>query len=313
LQEFYNICLKKQSGENYTWEDIYLLFKNKYNFKSGDHCRGTWKRYRKKNGILGVDKLTKVLVISDLHIPDHKENMILDTIKNNRNVDLIIINGDILDCKSVSSFYDEDISILDFEMIKAHELLAKIRSKTKAKIILVKGNHEERINRYYAKNAKILGTSVIETEILYKLSTGFTIKNKDKKKRTIYEPIINIEYSEGRSYIIGDLLINHPSTFKKDYMKTAYVMYNEMLKNKYPNVNVFIVSHTHQIGQIIVDNGKYLIESGCMCNIMSYADKEDKPYRFQQHGYIYLEMKNNKVNVNSIKINYLGHDSIVLN
>ena len=155
-----------------------------------------------------------------------------------------------------------------------------------------------------------MGTSVVETEILYKLATGFTIKNKKEKIRITYEPIDNIEYCEGRTYVIGDLLINHPSTFRKDYMKTVFIMYNEKFKNKYPNVKVFICAHTHQIGQIFVDNGTVLIESGCVCNPMSYADKDDKPYKFQQYGYIYLEMKDNKVNIDSIKIKYLGHDSI---
>lgn len=45
-----------------------------------------------------------------------------------------------------------------------------------------------------------------------------------------YDPISNIEYCGGRTYIIGDLLVNHPSSYKKDYMKTVWTIYNEKLK-----------------------------------------------------------------------------------
>jgi len=121
-----------------------------------------------------------------------------------------------------------------------------------------------------------------------------------------YDPISNIEYCGGRTYIIGDLLVNHPSSYKKDYMKTVWTIYNEKLKNKYPDVNVVVIGHSHQLGKVFVENGKVLIESGCMCNHLCYNDEDDRPQKLQQLGYVYLEMKDNKVDIDSIKLNYLG-------
>ena len=136
-------------------------------------------------------------------------------------------------------------------------------------------------------------------------------KYKNKKQRIEYEPIENVEYCNGRTYIIGDLLVNHPSFYRKDYMKTVWMMYNEKFKDKYPNIDTIIIGHTHQLGMMFVQNGKTLIESGCLCNPMSYTDKDDKPFKMQSYGYVYLEMKNNKVNLDTIELKYLGYDEIV--
>jgi len=305
----FDICDKKHKKLiTESWEDL----AKRFDFSSGENLRSWFKRQRKKMGLLkSNNKNEKILIISDLHIPDHKEKLVLDIIKDNSSVDKIIMLGDILDCTAVSSWYNEDISILDYELIKAHELLCSIRKITKAKIILVKGNHEERVNTYYSKNAKIMGSAVVETEILYKLANGFSIKYKNKNQRIEYQPIKDIEYCNGRTYIIGDLLVNHPSFYRKDYMKTVCVMYNEKFKDKYPNVNVIIMGHTHQLGLVFAQNGKVLIESGCLCNPMSYTDKDDKPFKMQSYGYVYLEIDDKKVDINSIKLKYLGYDEIL--
>jgi predicted phosphodiesterase len=278
----------------------------------GNDVRIMVQNYERRNGLLKGKYETgrdRILIISDLHIPDHKEGMILDIIKQNSKVNLIIMNGDILDCNAVSSWYDEHISILDYEMKIAHDLLTKIRSITNAKIVLVKGNHEQRVNKFYAANAKAMGTAVVETEILYKLANGFIIKDrKHPKIRTTYDAIPDVEYCDARSFLYGDLLCNHPSMFRKDNMKTVKVMWEEKLKNKYPEANVVVIGHTHQLGLIHYEDGRVLIEGGCTCEPAKYADQDDKPYKIQQYEYIYLEMKNKQVDINSIKMQYLGCD-----
>lgn len=279
----------------------------------GEDVRLMVRDFQKRNGLLKGKYEAgreRVLVFSDLHIPDHKEEMILDIVRENAKVNMIILAGDILDCKAVSAWFDEHISILDYEMIQAHKLLTKIREITQAKIILVKGNHEQRVNVHYAKNAKAMGTSVVETEILYKLAKGFTIKDKENPKiRTEYLAIDDVEYCEARSFMYGDLLCNHPSMFRKQNMATVKLMWEEKLKNKYPKAKVIICGHTHQLGLVYYEDGRVLIESGCTCLPASYADQDDRPYKMQQYGYIYLEMMNKEVDIQSIKVKFLGHDT----
>ena len=145
--------LKKINNEiNLSWKKIGELFN-----LEGEQARQIVKSYRYQNkevkGKYEKGKL-KFLILSDLHVPDHDEETILKVITENKYVDVIILNGDIIDCKAVSSFNDQDISILDSELLQAYWLLKKIRAITSAKIILVKGNHEQRVNREYAKKAK---------------------------------------------------------------------------------------------------------------------------------------------------------------
>jgi predicted phosphodiesterase len=293
---------------------IAVAVKDHFNKEYSSHfLRHKYYGMRDKDRIdeLSSSNKEKILILSDLHIPEHKEEMILDIVKNNSKVDTIILAGDILDCKSVSSWYDEEITILDYEMIMAHQLLSKIRNITNAKIVLLKGNHEQRVNTYYAKNAKVMGSAVVETEILYKLANGFTIKRDKLHKREEYAKIKDVVYCDGRTYTYGDLLVNHPSVYRKDYLKTVSIMYESVFKVKYPESNVLIIGHTHQLGMSFIEDGKVIIENGCTCNPMSYSDKDDRPFKLQQYGYTYLEMENGKVDINSIRLNYLGHDKII--
>lgn len=303
--------LKRAGALNKTWDEIGKPFNT-----SGEVARQIVKLYCKDNGLLKgkyESGRERILIMNDLHIPDHQEEKILETVKKHKDVNMIILVGDILDCKAVSAWFDEEISILDYEMQIAHQLLLKIRSITKAKIILVKGNHEERVNSHYAKNAKAMGTSVVETEILYKLARGFEIKRKGKKTRTVFEPIDDVHYCEGRSYMYGDLLVNHPSAFSRDYMKTVNNMWTGKLKLKYPTAKVILIGHTHQLGMVFAEDGRVLIENGCMCHPAGYADKDDRPYKLQQYGYTYLEMKDSKVDIESIKVQTLGFDTLEQN
>lgn len=262
----------------------------------------------KKTVLMETSTRKKILIFSDCHVPDHKRDLILNIIKQHGNVDMIIIAGDMIDCKAVSAWHDEHITILDYEMQEAYKLLKEIRALTKAKIMLVKGNHEARVNTEYAKNAKRMG-SLAETEILYKLAYGFTIKTK-QDVRLEYEAIENVDYCDARTFCIGDLLVNHPSTFRKDYLKTVSIMYSERFKQKYPNAKVFIIGHTHQLGMCFAEDGKVLMESGCTCEPASYAEKDDKPFKIQQYGAITLEMENDQVDINSIKLHYYGYDTL---
>jgi predicted phosphodiesterase len=310
--------LKRDGKLSITWEELGQQFG-----MDGEAARQVVKHYCKRNGLLkgkfenGKDR---ILIISDLHVPDHQEEMILDIIRRHKDVSMIILAGDILDCHAVSAWMNEEMTILDHEMITAHDLLMKIRAITKAKMVLVKGNHEQRVNAHYAKNAKSMGTAVVETEVLYKLANGFEIKlheggtgKKKVTKRVKYEAIEDVEYADARTYIYGDLLVNHPSIFSKDHMKTVARMWTEKLKNKYPHVKVVAIGHTHQLGMVHHEDGRVLIETGCTCFPASYADQDDRPFKLQQYGYVYLEMKNLEVDIDSIKVKHLGHDNLETN
>lgn len=305
LDKLIELGIKKINNEIKTpWNDIGVLFG-----MSGEDARQYVKVHRMKTGIL-KGKYEKgrerILIMSDMHVPDQDEERILEAIEEHKNVNMLILAGDILDCKAVSSFYDEQISILDKELLDGYWLLKKMREITKAKIVLVKGNHEHRVNRNYAANAKSLGTALVETEILYKLANGFDIKFGETGERIHYEPIEDVFYCGARSFVHGDLLVNHPSTFSKIPMRTITNMYEGKFKYKYPKAKVIVIGHTHQAGIVHRDDGTVLIEDGCTCFNMSYAEQDDRPMGATQFGYVYLEMKDKIVDRSTIKLTCLG-------
>ena len=299
--------LKLEGKLDKSWPELDKQLGNK-----PDGTRQMTKNYRRKTGILQGKYQSgreRILVISDLHIPEHQEELILDIIRANKDVHKIFLNGDIIDCKAVSAWHDSEITILDHELITAHRLLVKIREITNAHIMLIKGNHEQRVNTHYARNAKALGSAVVETEILYKLMTGFTIKYEKSRQRIKYEAIENVFYADARSYLYGDLLLNHPSTFSKNYMQTSQRIWEGKLKDKYPMARVVVVGHSHQLGMAFIEDDVLLMECGCTCEPARYADNDDRPYRVQQYGYVYLEMQNEVVDKETIKLVNLGNDN----
>lgn len=301
------LCEKKKNGKiNLSWNEIGDIYGC-----TGEQVRCWYNHARYKKGeIKGLYEPGKesILIMSDLHVPEHDEKKILETCEKHKNVSMLILGGDIIDCAGVSAWTSEGITLLDHELIEAHKLMKKIKSimNPNCRIVLVKGNHEQRVNRMFASNAKQLGSAVVETEILYKLANGFTVHNRNENVRIQYPAFENVFYCEERTFIYGDLLVNHPNSFSKIPLNVAKNMYENTFKNKYPQCRVFLMGHTHQFGMCFRDDGIVLGETGCMAFKQRYADDDTRPYGEAQNGYFTLEMVNKKVDINSIKAWSLG-------
>jgi predicted phosphodiesterase len=124
-------------------------------------------------GSLKIDGPAKALLLSDIHVPYHDERAIEVASTRGAGADLIILNGDMLDCYEVSSF-QPDPRKCDFAgaLSTAREFLAWLRGKfPKARIIYKEGNHEERMERYFTVRAPaVLGCEEFELKNLLKLA-----------------------------------------------------------------------------------------------------------------------------------------------
>lgn len=91
----------------------------------------------------------KFLVMNDIHLPYQRDD-VLDEIRKHKNIDYLILAGDIIDCESCSSFDVMDRPTVDQEIVIAHQFIKKINTiinPEKTKIICIRGNHEERYTR----------------------------------------------------------------------------------------------------------------------------------------------------------------------
>lgn len=107
------------------------------------------------NGYNGV--ATTILSISDLHVPFQLSYEVLEKYRNN--MDILQINGDVVDCQALSKFSKQyRISPME-EMIQGRQyLIDLIKYINPKKVVCNYGNHDIRFANYFAKN--------IDTDIL---------------------------------------------------------------------------------------------------------------------------------------------------
>ena len=126
----------------------------------------------------------KFIVMSDIHFPYQDDKAIKAVYKflEQHPVDTIILNGDILDFYDVSSF-DKDperINSLQKEINLAQKFFKKLRELSpNSRIVFVKGNHCERIQRYLKKHPELYSLDALKLPNLLGLDK-FNIEYKDK-------------------------------------------------------------------------------------------------------------------------------------
>lgn len=124
----------------------------------------------------------RILVMADLHIPDHCEQTIEHALRYGlkKNVDCIVLGGDILDWYSMSAFE---------KLASGHDLqdeldcgAAFLRSLRKVfpeqKLIWMDGNHEYRVERHKMKNVAIANLDAMRVKELMFLK-DFNVEHYD--------------------------------------------------------------------------------------------------------------------------------------
>lgn len=131
----------------------------------------------------------KILLLNDVHIPYHDRNAVLSALSYGReqNVDLIYLNGDIVDFYAVSRWSkNPDKQLLKKEVQMSHNFFAGLRKMfPKARIVFKSGNHENRFERYIIDVAPALfGMEGFDIPSILKLN-DYGIDYVDDKTITI--------------------------------------------------------------------------------------------------------------------------------
>lgn len=225
-----------------------------------------------------VGVATTILSLSDLHVPFHKPMMLLSDYSGS--IDILQLNGDILDMMSISKFPKAyRISPID-EMIVARQYLIDLIIFLKPKKVIANyGNHELRLGNYLNKNLdNELKDLMPETALDYIFLDGFFYYDKKMKTKTYYEPLINvfddieIEYT-GKWYSqIGKTIFCHPKAFSSAPLRTAEKAV-AWFRNEGFNFDSLVMAHTHRVGSYSIGNTS-IYEQGAFCETekMEYAD-----------------------------------------
>lgn len=225
------------------------------------------------------------VVFSDLHIPfqDHKLcETALEFVRYYR-PGAIHLLGDVVDFYACSKFAKDPLrkETLQDELDEAREFLFDLRKAVgkDCEIIYSQGNHERRLERYLATNARELASlRCLRMEELLDFE-----RNRIKYRQQI-EP-----------YKRGHLWLLHGEVVRKHAGVTARAHYEKIGGS-------VLVGHSHRLGKFYRTDGDQIsykgVENGCMCSLepeyMTFPD-------WQQGWSIIWRYNRNYVTVDTIE------------
>jgi len=286
------LCLAKLNKEiDLDWAEIAVLIGEDV---SADHLRKTAYGLKEYFDYVhnGVGVANRILSISDTHVP---YQLPLTTFKDYIGiVDTLQLNGDILDCQSISKFPKTyRVSMIE-EMVQARQYIIDLIEYIKPKKVVINyGNHELRFQTYLARN---LDGDILElmpqTALDLICTDGFNHYDKKNKCKTWYEPLVKvfddveIIYTENWHCQIGDTIFCHPSAFSSGIMKTAE---KAMLwfRNEGYDFKTLVMSHTHRLGEYAVGN-TVMYEQGTCSDVAKQHYCDGKLVNSQKEGFLYL-------------------------
>ena len=251
------------------------------------------------------DGIEKILVLSDLHVPYNRDDLLDIVAKHKDEISMIVFNGDIIDCKPISKYNELGRGSLSDEMARCHEILKQINDMTpNVKKVLVQGNHEIRLAKYMATNPSELN-DLHTDNVLREIVEGFKVVNHEKGQVTYFGKLDNYEVLDTWYFVDRGVVYCHPISFSKIPARTAYNAVEYFVRNGF-DFNTCLVAHTHHYGACR-NLGKYCVETGSLCAPQPYASTGKLTFVPQDSGYHLVVLKNGKYDVN-LSRNYLLDD-----
>ncbi|MCI6458644.1 MAG: metallophosphoesterase [Clostridium sp.] len=249
------------------------------------------------------NKKKKIMIINDVHVP-YQHDGLLDEIRKHKDMDYLVIGGDLIDCESCSSFQMLERPTLEEELVAAHEFIQEINKIIDAEIICIKGNHEERLEREICKMQNKGLQRLLDSQLLRMLEEGFKFNIGTKRKK--YKAIENFKYiDKWYARLFDNLVICHPKDFSnvpaKIAEKSAEYFLNRGIIEK---DDIIFIGHTHKFSQIVSTRRQdvFVVENGCSCKPMDYSDRGNLNYGNQVNCYTIVEFEEGcKINKNDVK------------
>jgi len=203
----------------------------------------------------------KGIVISDLHIPYHKIDILKKVLHDADGYrDFCVIAGDYLDQKCMSKFPKDNETLLEDEYNCGLNILNTIK-KNFEKVYVIMGNHDARTKTALMRDGKFLKLAFMcIPDPLFYLTKGIAFK--DGIPTTQYD-FSNVNYFCSRDLQLGDVIFCHPNTYSRTNGKTVELTIEYYLRHR-KTFNAVVIGHTHNSIKVPY-LGKTGYEIGCMC------------------------------------------------
>lgn len=290
--------LNKETGKQYT--------ESKYRKEFKTFQRG--RLYERKRS--DRDIATRILSISDFHVPYQLPPQTFSAYKD---INILQVNGDVLDMQAISKFPKPfRISPME-EMIAARSYLIDLITLLRpAKLVVNYGNHDLRFQDYLMKAIdpglyELLPKTALEMILL----SGFWQYDKRSGTKRWFPPIqkvvknTEIVFNDSWFCLIGDALFCHPSAFSGGILKTAEKAM-QYFRNEGYSFRCLIMAHTHRIGSYVIGN-TIIYEQGCCCDTKQLRYSDGKLVLSQKEGFISICQDKNGITLrNRTQQNYLN-------
>lgn len=180
--------------------------------------------------------VTKAIVLSDVHIPEHDQAALAVAVAYMKDAhpDIIVLNGDIMDMMAPSRFPSDPhaVETLADEFAETRDFLTLVRKNhPKAEIVYTIGNHECRLEKYlYDKAPALSSLPELSIERLLRLA-DFDIAYKDTTDQ----------------FMLGSIQVHHGSIVKKHSADSARA---HMLQDGAST----LIGHVHKLGVVYQTN-----------------------------------------------------------
>lgn len=236
-----------------------------------------------------VEATTKVLSLSDLHIPFHNSKVIEHMVSLHSDADVLVLNGDILEMFLVSKWPKNRTVLLKHEYEVALEFI-KMFSSIFPRVVLVSGNHEYRSESYFSAHIDPAVSFLVHTDVLERLAKGYGFDEEGEFiKKYDFK---NVHYDGGilKWYtIVGKTIFVHPRDFSSVPMRTAINWAQYFLTRE--DFECLVMSHTHKQGSYIWHN-RLILEQGCCCVPLDYESQGRNRATPQSFGGCVIYMDN---------------------
>jgi hypothetical protein len=237
----------------------------------------------------------KILHVSDLHVAEHDEELLVRAFNENLDADVVVVAGDALDIYAYSRFARNRNRPIEREI----EEWMRIQTEYLAKfpiVLIIDSNHAQRVPRAIS------------------IPDGLQFLVEPNIMRYLAQPFTNIIAYDDWYVQIGDAIFAHGdyavSTAPKAAEQVAGWFSLRAKSDQFPQIhsfNLLVQAHTHRVG-CVVTSGVKVIESGCLARLpLEYtATMQSAKYKqLQSNGYAVVVQKNGRSVLNDSREFYL--------
>jgi predicted phosphodiesterase len=278
----------------------------------------------------------KVACISDLHLAHMDTKAFQTFLDQNKDADVIVINGDINDNDAVS-YWAKKNPIMPLLQYQRCRKLAMILERLGILIVWTSGNHDEWFWKYFLERVDFFTLPFVNTDLINLVLEGYDIcwdeetEEDDNEFFTYHnlpvkksykpahlvkgEPIKNSIYKNNANnwwVKVGHALFTHAHKYLGSAPLKTCLAIDANFQQHPIYYEAIIQAHTHKQGKAI-HGKKLLMESGCCCHAPAYAAGPKCKYGPQVVGWsnIFLDVKGH-VDFNKSNNIYYGSTSSIL-